>query len=877
MQEAPELSFDVAEAAPARASSRRSWRVRGGLGCAVIFGAALALAAMAAQPALPLGFWIGLFGVCLASSASVLLLDTFHAIEPGAEVSARRLTWPLALAAVALIICWALVRAAVAGVVPAQTWVLAFALPAAFGGLLVSAAVALDRLGFLADPGLPLWRRHGLWLLALITLLYLPRLGSFGLIDPWETHYGEVAREVLARDDWISLWWAQDGWFWSKPILNFWAQALSFAAFGVNVVPDHMIASVATGRTPQPEWAARLPTFLLALAGVQLLYLGARAHVGRLPAFLGALVLATTPYWYLLAHQSMADMAYVAPLAGAMGCLLLASSADPERPARSVALSFGAAARRVTLSGHQLLFGALLLVALPQILYLVSRNFTLAWGDVPLALELHADQVLTGSPGNCGLPGNSACTPDRAAGASDLQPAFAALLWASAAAALLWLRGGERRVARLFYLGAWLCTGLSFMGKGAPGLVLVLFTFGGFLVARGKLSELRRAELLGFGLITACVVLPWFVQEYARHGSQFFERLFIHDMYKRAFSHVHDTNKGDDTSFRYYVWQLGYGLFPWSGIVAAGTLAAAGRAMWLSEREAPARSAGSARALTEFTYFCVLWQLAAFGMFTITGTKFHHYILPLVPAAALLSGPLLAGLFQRRATPPGAGTPGVAAQLAPPAVAGCLALGAAVLVFLAGRDLALERPGDLVGPVRILHLFTYNYSRSWPDTLDYGSEFWGFTLAATLACLLLAVPRLRRASMFALSGLAVLVTCWMLNVYMIDISPHWGQRETISEYYLRRAGPEEPLVAFQLNWKGENFYTGNNVPAFVSSGKRFTSWVEKEKKKGVGVMFFITEHSRVGTLKRELGSGAKVELLTDKALNDKFVLARAEL
>jgi len=34
---------------------------------------------------------------------------------------------------------------------------------------------------------------------------------------------------MLARDDWISLWW-QDEWFWSKPILLFW---MSGAAMGL--------------------------------------------------------------------------------------------------------------------------------------------------------------------------------------------------------------------------------------------------------------------------------------------------------------------------------------------------------------------------------------------------------------------------------------------------------------------------------------------------------------------------------------------------------------------------------------------------------------------------------------------------------------------
>jgi hypothetical protein len=477
---------------------------------------------------------------------------------------------------------------------------------------------------------------------------------------------------------------------------------------------------------------------------------------------------------------------------------------------------------------------------------------------MPLQLRLHADHVSMGSPGNCGLPGNLPCRADPTGSAQALQPAQMAGLWAVCAALLVWTYRSERRAARLYYLAAWFCVALSFMGKGAPGLVLVLATFGGFLIARGRLSEVLRAEWLGFGLMMACVALPWFVQEYLRHGNEFFERLFIHDMYKRAFSHVHDTNKGDDTSFRYYVWQLGYGLFPWSGLCAAGTLHCLGRSV---------SKAGDERGgLLDFTYFCALWMLAAFGMFAITGTKYHHYVLPLVPAVALLTGVFVARVLRR----PGQERHGALAEAA-------VALSAAVLVGLAGRDLATSRSGDVEGAARFVHLFTYNYSRSWPAALDYGPVLWVFTGVACLLCLGMLARRARRVSMLVFAAFSVLVAGWVIDVYFVQISPHWGQRETIATYYQRRAGPNEPLVAYQLNWKGENFYTGNAVPAFVSSGKRFTDWVESQKKAGVTVMFFTTEHSRIATLQRELGTPRKFELLTTPELNDKFVLARAEL
>ena len=42
-------------------------------------------------------------------------------------------------------------------------------------------------------------RQTGLFVILIGLLLYVPLAGSYGLYDPWETHYGEVAVTSAAR------------------------------------------------------------------------------------------------------------------------------------------------------------------------------------------------------------------------------------------------------------------------------------------------------------------------------------------------------------------------------------------------------------------------------------------------------------------------------------------------------------------------------------------------------------------------------------------------------------------------------------------------------------------------------------------------------
>ncbi len=824
------------------------------------------------------------------------------------------------------------------------------------------------------DQDRPLLKRHGFWVVLAGALLYFPAMGVFSLWDPWETHYGEVAREILARDDWISLWWAQDGWFWSKPILNFWIQSLAMSALGTHYQADQMMQ----GGFAHPEWVVRAPNVLMTILAQYVVYKGVAKVFGRRAGLLGGLVLATMPDWFFLAHQTMTDMPFVSAMTAAMGLLLLGlNTSEGERARLYEVDAFG---RKLRLSGFHLLFGVILICALPQIVYLLTRNVELVlYGSGAKGFRLHLDEFRAGSALNCGLPGNEAChaavpasiprgLPSNPTGFGpsmlrffgSVEPSVQGTVWLALLSGLLYLNWGERRTRRLFYIGAWFFAAIATMGKGPAGFILPGVCAFAYVATKKRWSEITKLELWSGLLVLATVAAPWFVAMYIRHGSPFTDRLFFHDMFNRAFSHVHDTNEGDDTSIRFYLWQLGYALFPWTGLAPLGLM------YWLRRSDSADEGRGDA------SIFLVMWFVFAFALFTFMGTKFHHYIFPAVPPAAMLIGVALDDAMRRtawarrdRVLPYGAGMlvgaaalvygvsrffPGsvlgtklgaTQSELAEPSmfvgaamvVFGLVVVGAtiavwsrpasdedeapravvrddktpyrgglsvepedaasiraphealmiataavagALLLVLVGRDLGTKPFGaDQPGAIRLLQLFTYNYRRTWPDHLDFSAALRAFAAIAILASMLFAVKRMRAHAVSLFVALGLVFGAWGVDVYMVKTAPHWGQREVIEAYYKARSSPNEPLVAYQMNWKGENFYTSNRVPAFVSSGAPFTKWVKEQRDKGVNVMFFVTEPGRLGGLRTEAGAKTYKEL-TDKTVNNKFVTVRAE-
>jgi len=750
--------------------------------------------------------------------------------------------------------------------------------------------------------------RPGLASLLVVSALYLPRLGSYGLWDPWETHYGEVAREILARNDWISLWWAQDHWFWSKPVLAFWAEAWAMSALGVDYLPD--------ANPSHPEWAVRAPSMAWALLALAVLYRTLRKELGPRAGALCVLVVATLPQFFFISRQAITDLPLVGAITIAACGLLLAVHEDPHTEARNVRLGPWEWSLQ-----HGILFIAFLLV-LPQACYLISRNLSFLEG---WHLVAHPDRFLYGSPGNLGIPGNPEVR-DRLPAVPGLlgQPFLQGLVWLGALGVLASVLRRERRLQRLYMAGFYLACGVAFLAKGLIGIAipgaLALF----YLIATRRWALLARGALwVAPGcLLVVTVGLPWFVAMSVRHGSGFLERLLIHDHVQRLTSGVH----GDTGTVDYFVRQLGYATFPWIALAPAALLSV----LWLADRTSPA-----AKRRSETALFFGLWCATSFVLFSAMVTKFHHYLLPTVVPLGVLVGIALDAYWGSRAPKAtfgaafggllwvaglsvlcgdwrgivpevavgredwvlGQARPWWGAAFVAAGVASMVAsrrridlatsvvpssrwsaawsvaavLGACLAAFV-GRDLASSaRPQ---GHERLIHLFVYNYDRLWPGHLDYRPVLVGFAIATTLLAVGLAVARWRSVAARSLTAVAIAFCAWALNVYMVDVSSHWSVKPLTQRYYASRGGPEEPLIAWQMNWKGENFYTGNRVHVFAElNSERFKRWLKEHRGTRAYVLF---EHKRYGKLKRLLGERTVRELSTPREHN-KFMLIEVEI
>jgi hypothetical protein len=178
----------------------------------------------------------------------------------------------------------------------------------------ISGKYFLPEAAFLTSPerdgsGTSSHNRERVYLVILFCLvlpLLFYRLGTPGLMDPDEGRYGEIAREMLVLQDWLTphLNFLP---YLEKPPLVYWLTALSFQVFGLS------------------EWAARLFPALSGLAGIFLTYFLGRAFWGVRAGFWAAAALTTSGGYLVLGRLIILDMPFAVFLNLAIGLGYLAA------------------------------------------------------------------------------------------------------------------------------------------------------------------------------------------------------------------------------------------------------------------------------------------------------------------------------------------------------------------------------------------------------------------------------------------------------------------------------------------------------------------------------------------------------------------------
>lgn len=741
--------------------------------------------------------------------------------------------------------------------------------------------------------------------------LYVPYLGAVGLWDPWETHYGEVGRMMLWRSDFVYPWW-ESAWFFSKPPLTMWLQALGMWIVGTNRTEGALALYT--------EWGMRLPFALFAVASLALLTLALSRIINRRVAFATMFVLGTMPLYFLLTRQTVTDTPFVSCLVSAMSCAMIAQFDDKTKH------------RTAWWYGFYVFAGlGLLAKSLPGLLLPYTILFVYAC--------------------ICVIPWK----------------------WDALSEHVRWLSNADN-VASIF-----LSDFESYRRKRTPPPVLW--------------QQFFNMRLLT-GLIVCFLAFgPWLLVMCAfdavdDENKKFAYRFFIHDNFARLTSGVHTTTPGG--TFTYFVEQGGFAIFPWVALVPG--------ALVVASRIRP----NSLVKGDHVAMIAVAWTAIAFMLYSSSATKFHHYVFPVLPGAAILIALYIDKLW----------TEGVLRHVVP------IIFGLLLFVLVAK---------DLTGtPKHFTDLFVYNYDRPYPTNLVEDpllisdvvkpvkwlsmsvadgrlmqghilalvmlllggylllesfappsnkkkpaapapandsaiftritgvglaavglsilvamrfqltvspSLFVGLGVAAAGVYIFVAVNKLPEADragvtavggllallglglvmmglnrqpaqdvlrtslidsvnikscmkyLFAVGGLlsmlavfwrartmlygafgimTLLFALWFNWSHWPDLSHHWTQRDQFWRYYAQRK-PGEPITSFLMNWRGETFYSKNQVKQIKDNGRLY------QYAQQPGREWALVEHYRFGILKQAVGPDKTVTMI-DRDLNNKFVL-----
>jgi len=352
---------------------------------------------------------------------------------------------------------------------------------------------------------------------------------------------------------------------------------------------------------------------------------------------------------------------------------------------------------------------------------------------------------------------------------------------------------------QVYLIGCYALLGISVLAKGPPGVAVVGAVGAFHVLALNRWRALYDGafEIKRGLLVMITTFLPWHVAMFLKEGARYIdEYLFMHILNRAAVGVENSAG-----TFEYYTSQIGHGMWLWAALVPAALAAGVLRAR-TDTREGRVR------------FLVALWAISSVAFFCLVQTKFHHYILPAVPALGVLVAFYLDDLVAGRD------------RLHP-----MFALLGAAIALLVCRDLMYE-------PERWIEMFVFRYDRPWPSgepwQIDPSDGFFALGVAAAIAILI--ASRWRRLGVACIGGVGLAICVWSLQIYMPLAGTHWGMRDAVRAYYDQRTIYGQKLVYFGLgelhdDWHaaGDRWTFETHVPQALQIGQPMTLTIQIRK------------------------------------------------
>ncbi len=187
----------------------------------------------------------------------------------------------------------------------------------------------------------------------------------------------------------------------------------------------------------------------------------------------------------------------------------------------------------------------------------------------------------------------------------------------------------DEKKRRNWMLVAWAAMALAVLSKGLMGIVLPGAALFIYCLVQRDFSVLKRMHWLPGLAVFFLIVTPWFYLV-MKANPEFFERFFIYEHYTRFTT----KDLGRYQPWYYFIPVLLLGALPWTVTMFDS--------MWRTVRggSLPNGQFNSQR-------FLLIWAVFIYVFFSISGSKLPSYLLPMLPALALLMGRRIVEMRER--------------------------------------------------------------------------------------------------------------------------------------------------------------------------------------------------------------------------------------